>query len=280
MDPRELKRLRKSCPSIQLQSKCRVHMHLQPSLLGNFIAGASQELKFRLFKYHKDFDGVLMHFESVSLADEGSGSVHLDDDGFPHITVSVDAYVFRPAVGSELTATVVKTHPDSLECQLFDRLILTVVRAGNEAVVRPRDTVLVTVTEVTHRTSVTKLSAKLVSVVTTSSGSNKHTTFDDDEIEEKEEVAESDVKVKEELILKSPKSPKSPADQKKVLKLDEYTETLEEPENNNKPADDVILAGKKEKKAKKSKKSSKQRGDDELSSRESRAADKTDWSAS
>jgi len=167
MDPEELKVQAANANSGIIIKKVNIHLFLQPTGLDNIEEKVDQELEQRLYSYHKDFDGMLLYYEDMAVRKKG-GSIHIDEDGFPHLDVRVKAFIFRPVKGVETTATVVEEHTNLIDCRLFDNIYLTVIKNQSNVKLNPHDIVRVTLTDVAHHHHRTKLHGNILSVVSQS----------------------------------------------------------------------------------------------------------------
>lgn len=183
MDAEELRTLAATENSGIFIKKVNIHMSLQPTALGNTEQKADQELERRLYRYHKDFDGMLLYYEDVAVKKKG-GSIHIDEDGFPHINVKVKAFIFRPVKGVETVASVVEEHSNLIDCRLFDNIYLTVIKNQSNVKLEPTDVVRVVLTDVMHHQHRTKLHANILSVVSQTAPRTQNTKISFGEEEE------------------------------------------------------------------------------------------------
>jgi len=166
--------------------KTKIHMSLQPKALQAINAKVKEELESRLFQYHKDFDGMLIHFSDVAVIKSG-GSVHIDEEGYPHINVRLKAYIFRPLKGMEIDANVYDYHNNIIECRVFSDITITayINEFQIKGEVNSGDLIKVQLTEVNHQGHFTRLAGTIKEIVhlqtTTVKKKNKKKTFSEDD---------------------------------------------------------------------------------------------------
>lgn len=162
----------------------KIHMALSPSALGNLNKKISEELDGRLYEYHRDFDGMLLHYQDAALQSNG-GSIQTDEDGFPHFDVKLKAYIFKPAKDIEVTAEVYEANSLVIDCRIFGNISCTLFKKENAGHFNAGDKLKVILTEVSHLKFRTKIYASILSVLESgdSCAQNKKITFDNDDPE-------------------------------------------------------------------------------------------------
>jgi len=155
-----------------------VHMALSPSNIEKFEEKVLVTLDGRLFRFHNDFDGMLLHHQDAVVVKQG-GSFFIDEVGYPHLDVKLKAYIFRPLKGIECVAEVYEANSTTIACRLFDNIFVNVLRNENLDYFDAGDKLRVILTEVSHKQFRTTIFAKMLSVVSKSGGNqqNKKTTF-------------------------------------------------------------------------------------------------------
>jgi len=161
----ELETLAKDTKSgIKIYDK-RIHLAMLPNALGKQNEKVQELLQYRLYKYHRDFDGILLYFEDLKVMMK-TGGFHLDYNGFPHLDVRLKAYVFRPQRGIEVTCKVFKSSTNNLACRLFDQIYITAVKSKEETeIFNSGDIIKVEITDVLHHNHNTRISANFLSVI-------------------------------------------------------------------------------------------------------------------
>jgi len=211
-----------------------IHIALSPSVLGKTKEKIKEELTERLNTYHRDYDGMLLHFEDVKVLN-GRNSINLDYQGYPHFDVKLKAYVFQPKRGLKVTCSVFLPQNFLLDCRIFDRIVIKVPNQAREAY-KIGDRLLVELTEVMHKNFYTKISGKFISVEDKQNKvSNKKKKFLENSDEENGHEDQSE----------EPTSKKS-----KKRKLEEDPPVDELNTNNNNDEETQIVKSKKNKKKK------------------------------
>jgi len=190
----ELEKLSKDPSSGFKVLKTNIHIALGPSALGGGQENKIiEELDERLNEYHRDFDGMLLHYEDVKVTNT---NIRLDYKGFPHLDVKLKAYVFQPRCGVKVNCSVFLPQNKILDCRIFNKMPIRVNLYKDHDTYNAGDKLLVELTEVVHNPWKTKLTAKIVSVVCRNSSSatdlNKKITFDDSDAEENIDAEEDD----------------------------------------------------------------------------------------
>lgn len=155
----------------------RVHLSLSPQSLGDESQGVTSELDSRLFRYHRDFDGMLLAYTDVRIL--GGDSYHIDEWGNTHLSVRIQAYIFRPVKGVVVVGTVTDKNSTHIGCLLFDEIRVSVssqseaddrVTVGSE--------IRLQLSHVAHNQIVTKLRGTFISLAhqETESGSTAKKT--------------------------------------------------------------------------------------------------------
>jgi len=169
---------------VLLKKITRIHLSLRPNALDSLDGKVNEELESRKFQYHKDFDGMLVHYSDVRV--NHSQSIFVDEEGFPHINVRLKVHIFRPVKGMVTVATVNENNKSFLDCRMFSSIPITVYKNQfqTEEEILPGDQIKVTLTEVIHMNHRTKLAGAITEVLqsaTSHQHKNKKTTFSDDD---------------------------------------------------------------------------------------------------
>jgi len=159
----ELVKLSKDPTSGIIVITTTIKMMLSPSVLGKAKEKIKEELTERLNVYHRDYDGMLLHFEDVKVLNE-KNSIDLDYQGYPRFDVELKAYVFQPKRGLKVTCSVFLPQKFILDCRIFDRIVIKVPNQTRDAY-KVGDRLLVELTEVMHKNFYTKLTGQFISVV-------------------------------------------------------------------------------------------------------------------
>merc|ERR1711872_452961 len=114
-------------------------------------------------------------------------SVHIDEEGYPHINVRLKAYIFRPLKGMEIDANVYDHHNNIIECRVFSDITITayINEFQIKGEVNSGDLIKVQLTEVNHQGHFTRLAGTIKEIVhlqtTTVKKKNKRKTFSEDD---------------------------------------------------------------------------------------------------
>ncbi|KAG7302680.1 hypothetical protein JYU34_012631 [Plutella xylostella] len=123
-DLKELKKLATNKDSCVYETKVIQNLALQPWCLGNLKESIKNLLDYKIGKFDKEFDGILLSYKNLHIL-QNVGSIR-NDNADIHFQVQADYFIFRPHVGTMLRGIVNKksvTHLGILVHRVFNVVI-------------------------------------------------------------------------------------------------------------------------------------------------------------
>ncbi|CAH0579248.1 unnamed protein product [Chrysodeixis includens] len=123
-DIKELKKLATDKNSCIIEKKVTQNLALQPWCLGNLKESIKNLLDYKIGKFDKEFNGILLSYKNPSIL-QNVGTIR-NDNADIHFQVKADYFIFRPFVGATLTGIVNKksmTHLGILVHRVFNVVI-------------------------------------------------------------------------------------------------------------------------------------------------------------
>ncbi|KAM3964435.1 RNA polymerase I subunit F [Aphomia sociella] len=111
-DLKELKKLGSDKNSCVIEKKVTQNLALQPWCLGNLKESIKNLLDYKIGKYDKEFNGILLSYKNLRIL-QNVGSIR-NDNADIHFQVQADYFIFRPHVGATLKGIVNKKSPTHL----------------------------------------------------------------------------------------------------------------------------------------------------------------------
>ncbi|XP_026488385.1 DNA-directed RNA polymerase I subunit RPA43 [Vanessa tameamea] len=123
-DLKELRKLASDKNSCIIEKKVTQNLALQPWCLGNLTDSIKNLLDYKIGKFDKEFDGILLSYKNLRVL-QNVGAIH-NDNADIHFQVQADYFIFRPYVGATLKGIVNKkstTHLGILIHRVFNVVI-------------------------------------------------------------------------------------------------------------------------------------------------------------
>ncbi|XP_059047127.1 DNA-directed RNA polymerase I subunit RPA43 isoform X2 [Achroia grisella] len=111
-DLKELRKLGNDKNSCVIEKKVTQNLALQPWCLGNLKESIKNLLDYKIGKYDKEFNGILLSYKNLKIL-QNVGSIR-NDNADIHFQVQADYFIFRPHVGATLKGIVNKKSPTHL----------------------------------------------------------------------------------------------------------------------------------------------------------------------
>ncbi|CAG9786175.1 unnamed protein product [Diatraea saccharalis] len=121
---KELRKLSNDKNSCVVEKKVTQNLALQPWCLGNPKESVKSLLDYKVGKFDKEFNGILLSYKNLRLL-QNVGSIR-NDNADIHFQVQADYFIFRPYVGATLKGIVNKkstTHLGILVHRVFNVVI-------------------------------------------------------------------------------------------------------------------------------------------------------------
>ncbi|CAH2037494.1 unnamed protein product, partial [Iphiclides podalirius] len=123
-DLKELRKLANDKNSCVVEKKVTQNLALQPWCLGNLKESIKKLLDYKIGKYDKEFQGIIMSYKNLRVL-QNIGSIR-NDNADIHFQVQADYFIFQPHVGATLKGVVNKkstTHLGILVHRVFNVVI-------------------------------------------------------------------------------------------------------------------------------------------------------------
>ncbi|XP_013143362.1 PREDICTED: DNA-directed RNA polymerase I subunit RPA43 [Papilio polytes] len=121
---KELRKLANDKNSCVVERKVTQNLALQPWCLGNLKESIKKLLDYKIGKYDKEFQGIIMSYKNLRVL-QNVGTIR-NDNGDIYFQVQADYFVFQPRVGATLKGIVNKksvTHLGILVHRVFNVVI-------------------------------------------------------------------------------------------------------------------------------------------------------------
>ncbi|XP_068632097.1 DNA-directed RNA polymerase I subunit RPA43 [Battus philenor] len=123
-DLKELRKLANDKNSCVVEKKVTQNLALQPWCLGNLKESIKKLLDYKIGKYDKEFQGIIMSYKNLRIL-QNVGAIR-NDNADIHFQVQADYFVFQPCIGATLRGVVNKkstTHLGILVHRVFNVVI-------------------------------------------------------------------------------------------------------------------------------------------------------------